>query len=265
VSADPADEVLDPVAAYDLLAPIYAEISAGRRRYLRSVEDLIVSRIPAGSRRMLDVGAGDGRRAQRIFELARLAEVILLEPSVAMAESIPEARRWAIRAEDLGRAAREKTGRGFDVITCLWNVLGHVRPEAARIELLRRLAQMLAADGRLFLDVNHRYNVSAYGLTKTLARWIYDRLRPAERNGDVVVRWQVGKRRCATYGHVFTNVELRRLAAAADLAVEERLVVDYGTGQIRRFACEGNLLYALRRDSALTPTPSAGPGRRERS
>jgi hypothetical protein len=56
-------ELLDPVAAYDLVAPVYARLAEQRKAYLDAVDRLIVARIPAGTRSMLDAGSGDGSRA----------------------------------------------------------------------------------------------------------------------------------------------------------------------------------------------------------
>ena len=50
---------------------------------------------------------------------------------------------------------------------------------------------------------------------------------------------------------VFTDHEVRRLAAAAGLRIEERIVVDYDSGKVRRFAFEGNLLYVFHRSSRI--------------
>lgn len=55
--------MLDPVAAYDRIAPSFARLSEQRRAYLDAVERLIVSAIPAGSHSLLDIGAGDGVRS----------------------------------------------------------------------------------------------------------------------------------------------------------------------------------------------------------
>jgi len=50
-------ELLDPVAAYDRVAPVYAGLSEQRRAYLDAIERLIVGEVPARSRSLLDVGA----------------------------------------------------------------------------------------------------------------------------------------------------------------------------------------------------------------
>jgi 2-polyprenyl-3-methyl-5-hydroxy-6-metoxy-1,4-benzoquinol methylase len=238
--------LLDPVTAYDILAPHYATISAQREQYLRSIEQIIAERIPAGSQSLLDVGAGDGARGLRIAAKAGIDTVVLLEPSRAMRrETSDGVEIWAMRAEDLNQADRTITGRKFDVIICLWNVLGHV-PAFARGRVVQQLAQLLTPQGRMFLDVNHRYNARAYGAGLTLGRFLYDRLWPSERNGDVTVEWNLSGATCKTYGHVFTSAETEKLLQRAGLPIEEQITVDYATGRIRRFRFEGNLLYALR-------------------
>ncbi len=235
--------LLDPVTAYDRLAPIYARLADERRAYLDAVERLIVAEAPQGSRSLLDVGAGDGARAWRIARATGVQELVLLEPSAAMRSHCPaEATAWAMRAEDL----HSRQG-SFDVITCLWNVLGHLFPSAARVETLRQLARLAAPAGKIFIDVNHRYNARHYGTAATALRFLRDRVAPGDANGDVTVTWDIDGSPCATRGHVFTQAEFTRLARAAGLSIEKRFVIDYASGEIRRRSWEGNLLYVLGR------------------
>jgi len=235
--------VLDPIAAYDRIGPVFASIAEKRRSYLDSVDRLVISGIPSGSRTMLDVGAGDGARARRIAQAKSIAELVLLEPSVAMQGSGATVR--TMRAEELHLVEAE-----FDVITCLWNVLGHIFPAAARLEVLRQFARLVPPQGRIFIDVQHRYNVREYGAISTALRFLRDHVRWNETNGDLMVAWDVGEVRCTTRGHVFTHKEFRSLAQLAGLSIENRLVVDYTTGDCRRWSIEGNLLYVLRRTAS---------------
>jgi SAM-dependent methyltransferase len=235
--------MLDPVPAYDQIAPVFARIAEKRRPYLDSIDRLVISGIPSGSRSLLDVGSGDGQRACRIAQARDIAEVVLLEPSVAMQSSDPRFR--TMRAEELHLMKGE-----FDVITSLWNVLGHIFPSASRLGVLRQFARLASPHGRIFVDVQHRYNVRHYGAIPTALRFLHDRLRWRETNGDVVVAWDVEAVRCTTRGHVFTNREFRSLAQAAGLRIEKRFVVDYATGECRRLSIQGHLLYVLERTAA---------------
>jgi SAM-dependent methyltransferase len=246
----PNDEVLEPVSAYDRVAPFFSEITQPRKRYLESIDQLTVARIPSGSRSLLDVGAGDGKRGLQIAGKAGLHDVVLLEPSAGMMkESENAARIWKIRVEDLELENRNSAERGcgFDVITCLWNVLGHIRSAKTRLQVLARLSRLLSPEGVLFLDVNHRYNARSYGLLRTAGRFLHDQLWPRETNGDVTVNWNFGEVDCCTYGHVFSAHEIRQLVSKASLMVSERVVVDYQTGEIKRWGWEGSLFYVLRR------------------
>ncbi len=248
-----ASDVLDPVAAYDRVAPFFADIARRRRQYLESIDELIGARVPSGSRSMLDVGAGDGKRARQIARRAGLDETVFLEPSAEMIKGAENSCGiLRMRAEDLGLENSEPANRRFDVITCLWNVLGHVRPAKTRAHVVRQLGRLLSPNGVLFLDVNHRYNARAYGRLRTAGRFLHDRLWPGESNGDVTVSWSFGDLRCHTYGHVFSDREIRQLAAEAELEICERMVVDYDTGDVKRCGWEGNLFYIFRRRSSAS-------------
>jgi 2-polyprenyl-3-methyl-5-hydroxy-6-metoxy-1,4-benzoquinol methylase len=226
--------MLDPVAAYDRIAPSFARLSEQRRAYLDAVERLIVSGIAPASRSLLDIGAGDGVRALRIAKGAGLQEIVLLEPSAQMRSHWPTGvTAWATRAEEL----HAQEGR-FDAITCLWNVLGHIFPASARGEVIRQCARLLAPGGRIFVDVSHRYNAVHYGMAATAWRF----LRGGSR--DVVVHWQ--PEGVSTAGHVFTAWEFSNLCRAAGVRIERKIVVDYATGAVRKWSFQGNLLYVLR-------------------
>jgi len=268
----PPEHFDDPVAAYERVAAHYADLTRRREAYLRGVDREIVSRTPEGSRSLLDVGAGDGARALRIASHLGIERVVLVEPSREMAARAAEhAEVWPVRAEDLNTECMENAGKnhracgpgtdegvrpyaiadGFDVITCLWNVLGHVPSVEKRLLALSAIARRLAPGGRFFLDVNHRYNLRSYGAFRTGARWVHDVFFRGQKNGDVTANWTLGQGSVSTYGHVFTHGEVMRLADAAGLELEERLVIDYDSGRIRRFALQGNLLYVFRRNSRI--------------
>lgn len=234
---------LDPVQAYDRIARQFGAVSAQRQAYLDGIDRLIVAEVVPGSSSLLDVGAGSGQRAARIAEACGIDDRVLLEPSAAMRKQWhPGTYGWPIRAEELGA----KRG-SFDVVLCLWNVLGHIFPERARIAVLRECGRLLAEHGRMFIDVNHRYNAAHYGKAATILRRLRDVLQPSVRNGDVIVRWEFGDTACATDGHVFTDAEFRRLCDAAGLAVEKQFTVSYATGEVCESPFAGNPLYVIRR------------------
>ncbi len=229
----------DPVSVYDRIAPSFAQLATERRAYLDAIDQLVVSHLPHAARTLLDVGAGDGRRARIIAAAAPgLTTVVLAEPAAGMRRAGGSAAAYIdLRAEQLHKLEGE-----LDVILCLWNVLGHIFPQAARAEVMCQFQRLLSPRGRLFIDVNHRYNAARYGLSRTAIRWLYDRIRPSEENGDVVATLSSASVR----GHVFTHREVLAMAGPAGLALENRFVVDYETGAIRPRAWQGNLLYVMK-------------------
>jgi SAM-dependent methyltransferase len=248
----------DPVAAYDRLAVEYPAFAEGRGAYLRAIEALIVQRIPAGTRSLLDVGAGDGSRALRVAASAGIPRVVLVEPSSGMSRHVPSAAElWRLRAENLDPGA---IAERFDAVTCLWNSLGHVPGNENRRRALSSMAQLLSPNGKLLLDVNNRYNTRSYGFTVTCVRWLKDMVLSDPRNGDVTAKWTVGGTRVSTCGHVFIHREVMRLAQSAGLQFEGRIVVDYENGSVRRLSWLGNLFYIFRRssrtDSSSAPATS---------
>ncbi len=234
--------MVDPVTAYNGIASGFSGISEARRPYLEQVENCIIREVPKGAHSLLDAGSGDGTRAARIATACAIQRLVLVEPSAGMRGLAVSAgaETWDIRAEDLGKVEDQ-----FDIITCLWNVLGHIDSSARRAGVLGHFARLLRPGGMLFMDFNHRYNASEYGSLPTLLRFMKDTLQPDERNGDVTAKWLINGETWATKGHVFTEKEVRRLINSAGLRIRQRLVIDYSTGHIRQRPYQGNLLYCV--------------------
>jgi 2-polyprenyl-3-methyl-5-hydroxy-6-metoxy-1,4-benzoquinol methylase len=227
------------LAAFDALAPYYSSLLETRCQYLQAVEAIIAARA-TGTRSLLDIGSGNGIRALRIAGQARIQNVVLVEPSAGMQRHAPaNAAIWKSSVSEISETDN------FDLITCLWNVLGHLEGAGERLSLLARLRKLLIPHGMFFLDVNHRYNARSYGCFWTASRFLRDLLLPSETNGDVITSWQAGRQRVQTRGHVFTHGELMSLFRAAGLEVEARWIIDYQTGTERKFSLFGNLLYQL--------------------
>jgi SAM-dependent methyltransferase len=233
--------VVKTETSYDRLAPFYRSYSERRAAYLNAIDRLIIERISPSAKSLLDVGSGDGLRAARLASTRALSRLVLSDPSEEMAARCrlqPTAEVWPVAAEDL-----PDTAESFDIITCLWNVMGLIANSAKRVEALRKMCSLLSTEGQLFLDVNNRYNARAYGWWPTCGRALYDLFHPSETNGDVSFTWQVGDRSISSRGHVFTPGEMKGLIASAGLKVKRRYIVDYQTGAERRFVFEGQLFY----------------------
>jgi SAM-dependent methyltransferase len=231
--------VLDAIAAYDRIAPGYRELSERRRAYLDAVDAEIVRRVPRGAASLIDVGAGDGRRALQIAAHTRIPRVVLAEPSEGMRGLIPA----GIEVWHEGMETLPYAGPKFDVVLCLWNVLGHVPSGDLRAAALRNLGRMCSAGGMIFLDVINRYNVAECGVGLVLRRFL------SSDNGDVPVTWRTVSGEVETRGHVFTAKEMERLFGEAGLRKVERIVLNYETGRREAWSVAGNFLYVLRAET----------------
>jgi len=231
---------LSPIAAYDAFAPFYSAYANTRAPYLRRVEDIVIAHTPAAGS-LLDIGTGDGSRALRITQAAKLARVVLLEPSAGMrAQCPPGVEVWPYSASEI-----PDSGLQFDVITCLWNVLGHLEGPQQRASALVQFRNMLTPQGMVFLDVNHRYNAESYGWSMTFLRMAGDFFLRSENQGDVAIVWKAGARTIHTTGHVFTHREIKRLVRSAGLKILRRWIISYETGRESKLPLRGHLLYQL--------------------
>ena len=233
----------DVVKLYDAFARYYREYSKTKSAYLSAVEEYVVRHIPDGAASLLDVGAGDGFRGMAIATKKEIARVILAEPSSAMAHrcrQLPATEVWHLSAEDLPPAST-----CFDVIICLWNVLGHINTRKRRLEALEKMRKLLDNQGCLFIDVNNRHNAAAYGGLRILGRRLIDFVCWDEKRGDASFRWQVGETVLTSMGHLFTPTEVEHLFKVSGLIVRDRISVNYATGRISRSVFNGQLLYTL--------------------
>lgn len=231
---------------YDALAPHYREHSNKKAAYLEAVERIVIQRIPPGARSLLDVGAGDGVRAVRIAQARQISTLVLAEPCeamIALCRQQPATEVWPVAAEAL-----PETSQRFDVITCLWNVLGHVSDHAARVTALQNMRRLLAENGVIFFDVNNRYNARSYGWLEIVRRIFQDLLNPSEAHGDASFDWHIDGKTIRAMGHVFKPGEVANLVCEAELKVNRRYVVDYQTGQQLRFVFGGQLLCEVGKD-----------------
>lgn len=228
---------------YDALAPHYREYAEKKSAYLSAVDHFILENIPEGASSLLDVGAGDGIRGMSIASQKGIAHTVLCDLSSEMVSRCRELNPtevWQAAAEAL-----PETNLRFDVITCLWNVLGHLGGRAERIKSLQGMGNLLAENGVIFFDVNNRYNAPAYGLFKVMARVVMETLLPDERRGDASFDWKIKEKVFPAMGHLFTPGEIEGIIHAAGLRVKNRVSVDYTTGKYSQSPFRGQLLYLV--------------------
>ena len=230
---------------YDALAPHYREYSRSRQAYLEAVDRIVLRLAPGPVEAILDVGAGDGVRGMVLARKLGARRVVLAEPSREMAarcRALGADAVWEVPAEHLPRSEAK-----FDVILCLWNVLGHLPDLPARLAALKAMQELLAPGGALYLDVNNRHNAAASGWLRVAARRWVDFLSPDERRGDASYEWRIGGLNLPAMGHLFTPGEIEGMIEASALRVARRIAVDYATGGESPSPYRGQLLYQAMR------------------
>ena len=233
----------DTLRAYDAIAPLYAEYSGKYRDYLEAVDRLVIERLKPGMR-LLDLGSGDGRRLKKITDHHGLTDVVSVEPSSEMAVLCRRTTGFVVHPL-FGDALDQLPESGFDAITALWNVFGHMPTRASRLATLRHLRAKLAPGGLVLLDVNNRHNARSYGRFEVLKRRVIDALAFDERRGDAHYEWKIGDQSFPASGHLFTPAEMAGLFGDAGLRIEERCAVDYRTGRVSDSPFEGQLFFRL--------------------
>ena len=144
---------------YDELSSNYENILERRESYLISIENYIrryIQKIPQSS--ILDIGTGDGRRLDRMTANLNI-NLSAVEPSKKMFEILLSKN---IDGKFMNCTIEEYplNGSRIDVVTALWNVLGH----ADNINVfLSKCHSLLKSDGVLFFDVNNVLNYNQYG------------------------------------------------------------------------------------------------------
>lgn len=229
--------------AYDAIAPLYAEYSERYQGYLSAVDQLVIDRLASGTR-LLDIGSGDGRRLHKIASQLGLADVVSVEPSNEMAALCRKTTGFPVHqlfGDELGALDEA----GFDAITVLWNVFGHMADSKIRLATLKLMKTKLKAGGSVLLDVNNRHNARAYGTLNVMKRRLIDALAFDETRGDVHYQWKIGNESVPSSGHLFTPAEMTRLFGQAGFRVAERLSVNYTNGEVSTSPFEGQLFFRL--------------------
>lgn len=228
---------------YDALAPHYREYAERKSAYLSAVDRFILEHAPRDPAALLDVGSGDGVRGMALAKTLNAGTTVLADASVEMiarCRKLNPTETWLCEAQNL-----PATSHRFNVILCLWNVLGHLPDRAARVAALRAMCGLLAPDGVIFFDVNNRQNARNYGRLRVLGRVILDAVLPDERRGDEEFEWKIGGQSFPAMGHLFTPAEVEGVIRDSGLRVAERVAVDYSTGKSSTSVWGGQLVYEL--------------------
>ncbi len=226
---------------YDRLAGDYDRELDARRAYVSAVDDLLIALATRiGARSLLDVGCGNGARLEEILTRAPM-RIHAIDVSPRM---VARTRRRGIDAHEADisspRTDATLSSLQVDLVSALWNVLGHIPARAGRLTALRNMRSALRPGGRVFFDVNNRYNAADYGWRRAVKNWFRDRIRTKDA-GDFLVSRSISGAPTGTMTHLFCRSEVVELCREAGLIPVEIHFVGYARGTRGRGQWAGQL------------------------
>jgi len=223
---------------YNSIASIYNVKSKERISYLNSIDELVIDKMRDYSNlNYLDIGSGDGRRALKIKKnLNNISKLSLLDDSDMMLNLIDDKKVKLYNVSFFEFETKEK----YDLITCLWNVLGHFPSKTHRVEFFHKIERILSKNGILFIDVNNRYNISFYGFENVMNNLLKDK-NNNEDNGI----FYLGNENTATKVYIHNPFDIDKYLNGTSLKLIDTLFVNYDTGKVESTFFEGQLLYIL--------------------
>ena len=200
---------------------------------------------------MLDIGSGEGERASRLKRKLGAKTLLMMESSQEMIDLCKVQKGEKKIKADITTLNCKKYTNKFDVITCLWNVFGHISSKSKRLIALRQIKRMVRANGRIYIDISNRYNMKYYGVKIVLFNIIHDIFKSENiygKNGDFKYNIQLSKRKqIASSCHFFSKYEFDNLIHTAELAVVNTYYINYLDGNLEQSQFSGHLLYILER------------------
>lgn len=228
---------------YDQVAPFYRRISLERKNYLSGI-DKVITPYFLGSKTLIDLGSGDGVRISQLAKKIKVNNVTLVDNSDEMVKLSKKIPRVEVVKNSIVSYSPEKK---FDAVTCLWNVLGHVdHVDDIKKTILNIDTNILKKGGMLILDVNNRYNVSAYGLKQVIINIMTD-LFSLNKNRYAEFYKNIDGRRVKMRVHFFNPYEIENYLKDTTLKIVKKFYINYDTGRMESNFWRGQILYIIKK------------------
>lgn len=213
-----------PSVFYDVLADNYQKKAQINKRYLNSIDDLLIKNITLLSEnRFLDIGTGDGVRYHNLQQRLKIRDTFYaVEESSRMAEMASVRLPATIIIND--RFENQAFAVKFTHVLALWNVIGHV-PDLNIF--FQKLSAVLTDDGAAYLDCVNPLNLHAYGVGSVLKNHINIFLRKKE-----FLEFEISSGETRTIMRAYSEGYLRDVLTENSLFVSKRYFVNYSSGEL---------------------------------
>ncbi|MBU1200123.1 class I SAM-dependent methyltransferase [Patescibacteria group bacterium] len=233
---------------YDKLAPNYRKVSEEKQDYLKTIDNLIVT-ILGKADSIVDLGSGDGVHISKLANSLQVKKVLLVDNSdemLILSRKIPKIKAVKSSIVDINSSDR------FDVVTCLWNVLGHVEPyDNIRKTLVNIDQNLLKNGGWFFLDVNNIYNAKSYGTFQVIQNIVKDILKSAYsayyKEEYIKFKKLVSGEDVEMKVHFFGPMEVEGYLKGTRLRVFRKYYINYNSGDIEKCFWRGQIFYVIKK------------------
>ncbi len=218
---------------YDRFALEFDSYAKSKQNYLDAIDRLVIHNVPKGIR-VLDIGSGTGKRILKISKSIQPSELVCFDNSPKMVEML-NASGLSANCVDISEDIKSFKQKQFDLVLCMWNVLGHV-PRSKQAKAFKNISKLLTDGGKLIFDVNNRHNIKAYGLIRVLRNFFLGTFGlikgdyPLQLNGNT------------TSVHIFSEREIRKLLYDVGFKINKIVYVNYASGEIEKSQWSGQLL-----------------------
>lgn len=231
----------DSKTYYNSIANTYTIQSKNRIAYLDAVDDFIIKdrkhqKIDA----YLDIGSGDGRRGLKIASALNITNTTLLDNSDKMLDGICLLDTIKVVESSIFEFS---SSQKFDLITCLWNVIGHFPTRASMHLFFKNVNKLLNNNGVFIFDVNNRYNIAHYGTESVMRNIQNDHFKKIDSGW-----FTIGDKTLKTKVYIHSPFDIYDYLKGLDLIIEDTFYLDYNSGINKDTFFEGQLLYKIRKN-----------------
>lgn len=225
---------------YDNLSYSYDYISEKRRKYLESIDQEILNFIkPLNINAILDVGIGNGKRSNKFITKLNFSEKKFygIEPSEKMHL---ESLKIFNEKKNIININLEsyQTHKKFELIMCLWNVIGHV----SNLEIfIKKVSELSSHNGYFIFDFNNIYNLKEYGLSSFMSNSFVGlfkhkfKFRVVNNNDDTLVNYYKPK-------------YISKILSFYNFKILKKIHINYKDGTISNFL-NGQILLICKHES----------------